>query len=136
MEFRTDVFDAASIEALIERLRRVLTAMTADPARPLSSVDVLDEAEHARLAEWGNRAALTASASAPMSIPTLFAAQAARTPEAVAVTSGDESWTYRQLDDAANRLAHLLIDRRVGAGSVSRCCYLGWLRRSPRSLRC
>ena len=33
MEFRTDVFDADSIEALIERLQRVLVAMTADPTR-------------------------------------------------------------------------------------------------------
>ena len=33
VEFRTDVFDAATIEALIERLQRVLVAMTADPAR-------------------------------------------------------------------------------------------------------
>ena len=39
MEFRTDVFDAASIEALVERLERVLVAMTADPRRWLSSVD-------------------------------------------------------------------------------------------------
>ena len=31
VEFRTDVFDAASIETLIERLQRVLVAMTADP---------------------------------------------------------------------------------------------------------
>ena len=116
VEFRTDVFDAASIEALIERLQRVLTAMTADPARRLSSVDVLDEVEHARLAEWGNRAALTAPVSAPASIPALFAAQAARTPEAVAVSSGDDSWTYRELDESANRLAHLLIDRSVGPG--------------------
>ena len=53
VEFRTDVFDAASIETLIERLRRVLVAMTADPARRLSSIDVLDEAEHARLDEVG-----------------------------------------------------------------------------------
>ena len=37
VEFRTDVFDAASIEALIERLRRVLEAITADPTRRLSS---------------------------------------------------------------------------------------------------
>ena len=59
VEFRTDVFDAASIEALIERLQRVLVAMTADPARRLSSMDVLDEAEHARLDGWGNRAVLT-----------------------------------------------------------------------------
>jgi amino acid adenylation domain-containing protein/non-ribosomal peptide synthase protein (TIGR01720 family) len=116
VEFRTDVFDAATIEALIERLQRVLAAMTADPARRLSSVDVLDEVEHARLAQWGNRAALTAPVSAPTSIPPLFAAQAARTPEAVAVSSGDDSWTYRKLDESANQLAHLLIDRGVGLG--------------------
>ena len=58
VEFDTDVFDAADIETLIERFERVLVAMTADPERRLSSVDVLDEAEHARLEEWGNRAAL------------------------------------------------------------------------------
>ena len=43
VEFDTDVFDAASIEALIERLKRVVVAMTADPTRSLSSIDVLDE---------------------------------------------------------------------------------------------
>ena len=53
VEFRTDVFDAASIETLIERLERVLVAMTADPTRRLSSMDLLDEAEHARLDEVG-----------------------------------------------------------------------------------
>ena len=59
VEFRTDVFDAASIETLIERLGRVLVAMTADPTRRLSSVDLLDAGEHARLDEMGNRAVLT-----------------------------------------------------------------------------
>ncbi len=86
VEFRTDVFDAASIEALIERLRRVLVAMTADPTRRLSSMDVLDEAEHARLDGWGNRAVLTQPATASVSIPALFAAQVARAPEAVALS--------------------------------------------------
>ena len=89
VEFRTDVFDAASIETLIERLERVLVAMTADPTRRLSSMDLLDEAEHARLDGWGNRAVLTQPATAPVSIPVLFAAQVARTPEAVALTFGD-----------------------------------------------
>ena len=60
MEFRTDVFDAGSVESLIERLRRVLEAMTADPTRRLSSVDVLDVVERAHLDEFGNRAVLTA----------------------------------------------------------------------------
>ena len=75
MEFRTDVFDAASIEALIERLERVLVALTADPTRRLSSVDVLDAGERARLDGWGNRAVLTQPAPAAVSVPVLFAAQ-------------------------------------------------------------
>ena len=86
VEFRTDVFDAASIEALIERWRRVLVAITADPTRRLSSIDLLDAGEHARLDGWGNRAVLTQPAPTPVSVPVLFAAQVARTPEAVAVT--------------------------------------------------
>ena len=63
VEFRTDVFDADSIETLIERLERVLVALTADPIRRLSSMDLLDAGEHARLDEIGNRAVLTQPAT-------------------------------------------------------------------------
>ena len=116
VEFRTDVFDAASIAALIERLERVLVAMTADPTRRVSSIDVLDEREHARLDELGNRAVLTQPVAAPVSIPVLFSEQVARAPEAVAVTFEGRSMTYLQLDEAANRLAHLLAGHGAGPG--------------------
>jgi acyl carrier protein len=53
IQFRTDVFDAASIEALIERLQRVVVAMTADPTQRLSSTDLLDAGEHTRLTANG-----------------------------------------------------------------------------------
>ncbi len=116
VEFRTDVFDAASIEMLIERLQRVLVAMTADPTRRLSSIDVLDEGEHARLDGWGNRAVLTQPAATAVSVPEVFAAQVARTPEAVALTFEGRSMTYRELDEAANRLAHHLAGHGAGPG--------------------
>ena len=80
VEFRTDVFDPASIEVLIERLARVLVALTADPARRVASMDVLDEGEHARLEGWGNRAVLTQPAPPAVSIPVVFAAQVAAHP--------------------------------------------------------
>ena len=115
VEFRTDVFDADSIEALIERWRRVLEAMTADPTRRMSSMDLLDAAQHARLDEWGNRATLTRPAIG-VSIPALFAAQVVHNPEAVAISCGECSWTYRELDEAANRFAHLLAGQGVGPG--------------------
>ena len=60
-----------------------------------------------------------------MSIPVLFAAQVARAPEAVAVSCGERSWTYRELDEAANRLAHLLAGQVRARGSVWRCCFPG-----------
>ncbi|MDX6241971.1 MAG: hypothetical protein QOG10_6818, partial [Kribbellaceae bacterium] len=116
VEFRTDVFDAASIEVLIERLRRVLVAMTADPARALSSVDLLDVPERARLDDMGNRAVLIQPASAPVSIPAFFGAQVARVPEAVAISCGGRSVTYRELDEASNRLARLLVGHGAGPG--------------------
>ncbi|WP_082963952.1 non-ribosomal peptide synthetase [Mycobacterium sp. 852002-51961_SCH5331710] len=115
VEFRTDVFDAASLETLIERLRRVLVAMIADPQCRLSSIDVLDAHERAQLDRWGNRAVL-AQTAAPASISQLFAAQAARTPEATALTCEGCSWTYRALDEASNRLAHLLVAQGAGPG--------------------
>jgi amino acid adenylation domain-containing protein/thioester reductase-like protein/non-ribosomal peptide synthase protein (TIGR01720 family) len=118
MEFRTDVFEPASIEALIERLQRVLVAMTADPAARPSSIDLLDEGERATLDRWGNRAALSRRAPAPVSIPALWAAQAASAPAAVALLYGERSWTYREVDEAANRLAHLLIRHGAGPGST------------------
>ena len=90
--------------------------MTSDLTRRLSSVDLLDEGEHARLDGWGNRAVLTQPATTPVSIPVVFAAQVARTPEAVALTFDGRSMTYRELDEAANRLAHLLAGQGAGPG--------------------
>ncbi|MCW2561954.1 MAG: Linear gramicidin synthetase subunit, partial [Mycobacterium sp.] len=115
VEFRTDVFDAASVEALVERLRRVLVAMTVDAGRVLSSVDLLAESERARLHAIGNRAVLTKPAD-QVSIPELFTAQVARVPEALAVSGGGRSVSYRELDEASNRLAHLLISCGAGPG--------------------
>jgi non-ribosomal peptide synthetase component F len=110
---------------LAGRLQRVLTAMIADPTRRLSSMDVIDAREQARLDGWGNRAVLTQPAT-PVSIPALWAAQVVRTPRAVAVTSDGRSMSYRELDEAANRLAHLLAAQGAGPGQsvallFSRC---------------
>ncbi|OBH69250.1 non-ribosomal peptide synthetase, partial [Mycobacterium intracellulare] len=116
VEYDTEVFDAAAIETLIERLRHVMAAMTADPAQRLSSIDLLDPAEHERLDEWGNRAVLAQRPTGQESIPALFAAQVARAADAVAITCGDRSFTYREVEESANRLAHLLVGQGAGPG--------------------
>ncbi|MEB3980486.1 AMP-binding protein, partial [Mycobacterium sp. 663a-19] len=106
------------VSNLVARLERVLVAMTADPMRALSSIDVLDAGEHARLDEIGHRAVLGAPGPAAVSIPVLWAAQVGRSPDAVALVCGGGSWTYGEVERASNRLAQLLIGRGVGPGDV------------------
>ncbi|MEB3982900.1 amino acid adenylation domain-containing protein, partial [Mycobacterium sp. 663a-19] len=130
VEYRTDVFDTASIDALIERFQRVLMAMTTDPARRLSGIDVLDAAEHARLDRLGNRAALAQPAAPGVSIPALFASHVQRAPDAVAIRYQGGSQTYRELDEAANRLAHLLAERGAGPGHTVALLF----NRSPQAI--
>ncbi|OBA62033.1 non-ribosomal peptide synthetase [Mycobacterium sp. 1100029.7] len=117
VEFDTDTFDRAGIDTLIDRLQDVLLAMTADPARRLSSTDLLGPGEHERLDEWGNRAMLAEPVMPAVSIPGLFENQAARVSQAVAISHGDQSWTYREVDQGANRLAHWLIAQGAGPGT-------------------
>ncbi|HTY26725.1 MAG TPA: amino acid adenylation domain-containing protein, partial [Mycobacterium sp.] len=116
VEFRTDVFDTASINTLVARLQRVLVAMTTNPTQTLSSVEVLDEGERTRLDEWGNRVVLSAPGPPAVSVPQVFAERVAGSPDAVAVSFEGRSLSYRELDEAANRLAHLLSGHGAGPG--------------------
>ncbi|WP_099038963.1 non-ribosomal peptide synthetase [Mycobacterium neglectum] len=109
-------FASFGVANLAERLERIVVAMAADPDRPLSSIDALDAEEHATLERIGNKAVLTRSASARLSIPELFATHVDSSPETVALVCGERSWSYRELDEAANRLSHLLADRGAGPG--------------------
>ncbi|OKH83601.1 hypothetical protein EB75_07685, partial [Mycobacterium sp. ST-F2] len=101
---------------LADQLNRVLTAMTADPAQRLSSLPLLDVPAQDRLAELGNWAALATEAAPAVSIPALFAHQVRRVPDAVALSGDGRALTYRELDQASNRMAQLLAERGAGPG--------------------
>ena len=116
VEYDTDMFDAAGIDTLIGRFGRVLVTMTEYSGRALSSVDLLDESERVRLGEFGNQAAVRASKA--VSVPGLFAQQVARAPESVAVSADGRSLTYRELDEASNRLAYLLAGNGAAPGQT------------------
>jgi acyl carrier protein len=45
VQFRTDIFERTGIEALIGGLQQILAAMSADPARPLSSIELANAVE-------------------------------------------------------------------------------------------
>ncbi|PEG38132.1 non-ribosomal peptide synthetase, partial [Mycolicibacterium duvalii] len=116
VEYRTDVFEASSVQILVDRFERVLTAMVTDADQRLSSLDVLGADEHRRLATLGNQEMLRSHTPSTASVPELFIAQAACTPEAIAVSFGAQALTYRDLDNIANRLAHRLIGHGARPG--------------------
>ncbi|WP_344940885.1 amino acid adenylation domain-containing protein [Actinomadura miaoliensis] len=111
LEYAVDLFDAGTARSMAVRLERLLAAVAADPGRRLGAVDLLEETERHRLfGEWNDTALPVPDALAPE----LVEAQAARTPDAPAVTHGGTTLTYAELNARANRLARHLIGRGVG----------------------
>ncbi|MFD9685542.1 amino acid adenylation domain-containing protein [Kitasatospora sp. NPDC059088] len=114
VEFAEELFDPATVTAVGERFERLLTAVLADPARPVDAAEILDPAERALILDHWSAPTDRPAAAEPRTLPELFAAQAARTPQAVAVVDEDERIDYAELDARANRLARLLAARGVG----------------------
>ncbi|WP_304118805.1 amino acid adenylation domain-containing protein, partial [Mycolicibacterium bacteremicum] len=109
-------FATVPVTEIAGRLQRVLAAMTANPARALSTVD--PGVEGADLAALGNWSTLRDAAGEPMSIPAMFGAHVGATPDAVALSGPDTALSYAELDDASNRLAQRLIGEGAGPGQV------------------
>ncbi|MFB8204887.1 amino acid adenylation domain-containing protein [Kitasatospora purpeofusca] len=114
VEYSADLYDRATVDTLFARFGRLLAAAAADPAAPIGTLDILAPEERARLAEDWNA---TAAPVRTGSLPGLFAAQAARTPDAVALAHDGGEVGYAELDARANRLAHHLIAAGVGPES-------------------
>ena len=111
LEYRPDIFTSTAMESLAARLTQVLGGLAAGPDLPLGQMSALDQAERRQVLAGLND---TAAALRVATLPELFAAQAALTPDAIAVTCGDRELTYAELAAASNRLARYLIS--LGAG--------------------
>ncbi|MGB8839988.1 MAG: amino acid adenylation domain-containing protein, partial [Aliidongia sp.] len=119
VEYATDLFDRATIQALADRLVRVLEAMAEEPERRVGELDLLSPAERRQiLVEWND----TAHPVPETTLPTLFEAQVARTPDATALVFEESSLTYAELNTQANRLAHHLIGMEIGPEDIVALC--------------
>ncbi|HEX2094170.1 MAG TPA: condensation domain-containing protein, partial [Longimicrobiaceae bacterium] len=111
LAYRTELFDPETTERMAGQLVRLLAGMAADPGRRVGEVELLAPEEREALLAAG-RGADGEPGARPL--PEQFTAQAARTPDAVALISDREQLTYAQLERRANRLAHHL--RALGTG--------------------
>ncbi|AKT41320.1 hybrid non-ribosomal peptide synthetase/type I polyketide synthase [Chondromyces crocatus] len=111
-----DLFDAETARRMMDHLQALLEDATQRPERRISELSLLGAAERNRLLEGFNAPRVIVENEG--TFPALFEAQVARTPERVAASCCDETWTYAELDRRSSRIAHQL--RALGAGPGAR----------------
>ncbi|MEW5925955.1 MAG: amino acid adenylation domain-containing protein [Gemmatimonadota bacterium] len=116
LSYRTDLWECATVRRMAGHLATLLEGLAREPERRVAELPLLDDAERARVLEEWN--ATDRAYPAGPCVHDLFAAQAALTPDAVAVSWRGAATTYAELDRRSGRLAHAL--RRLGVGPETR----------------
>ncbi|MGP6429159.1 amino acid adenylation domain-containing protein [Pseudomonas paraglycinae] len=126
LEYASGLFERSTVEQFGEYLRRVLTQMVEDSQQSLARIKLLSAEQHQQIVhDWNRTARDTASLPGCMA---RFEAHARQTPDAVALLADREQLSYGELNRAANRLAHYLIEQGVGPEHRVGLC----LERSPQ----
>jgi len=119
-EYNSGLFDAPTIERLAGHYHTLLEGVVAAPDQSISALPLLTDVERCQLLVGWNDTRTDYPRDA--CVHELFAVQAGRTPDAVAVVYEDHQLTYRELDERANQLAHYLRRRGVGPDVLVGIC--------------
>nr|BAX90000.1 Non-ribosomal peptide synthetase [Kibdelosporangium sp. AK-AA56] len=121
LEYSADLFDADTAQLLVQRLLHVLDEVAAQPSQPVGAVDVLLTGERTSLLDLGRGSpanTATTSEGDEITLPGLVIAQAARTPDAVALVHGEQAVSYAELARRSAALARALTAQGVGPERV------------------
>ena len=110
-EYALDLFDASTVQALCERLNRLLLQAVDDPARPVGEFDILTTTEQRQIPNTWNDTGRPVPA---LTLPELFEQQVDRTPDATAVVFAASRLSYADLHQRANQFARRLTARGAG----------------------
>jgi len=114
-QYNTDLFDEPTIERLMRRYEQLLKELLAAPTTPVFRLGLLRPDERRTLLyDWNQ----TSSAFPEETLHELFARQARRSPDAVAVIVGTQRFTYAELDAQARGVARALVARGAGPGDL------------------
>ncbi|WP_030921918.1 non-ribosomal peptide synthetase [Streptosporangium amethystogenes] len=120
LRFRTDAFDEEAADRFVRHFTALVEAVAAEPAAVLGSVPPATAQElDLLLGEWSTGGP---ASGAEVPVSRLIEEQAARSPHATAIAAGGESLSYQELDQHANRLAHLLRAKGLGSGGRVGIC--------------
>ncbi len=110
-EHLTEIIDADLAQRMLTSFAVLLDSALADPERPLARLDILsaEDAEWMRAMSHGERFDTPAT-----TLTALVQEQAAKTPDVTAVVYEGRHYSYREINETANRLAHKLIAQGIG----------------------
>ncbi len=111
-EHLLDILEPALVRQMLDHFAVLLDDALARPDQPLAELALMDEADAGWLRKVSSGERFD---TAPGTLADLVSEQAARTPDAVAVVYEGRRFTYRDVNEAANRLAHWLIERGIGS---------------------
>ncbi|MYW97930.1 amino acid adenylation domain-containing protein [Amycolatopsis rubida] len=114
VDYAAELFEPGGVDTVFSRWLSLLEQATTDPQRPLGEISLLSEQEHARIAARNE----TATSVGDLSFPELFRRQARAVPDAPAVLSSEETWSYRQLEEQSARIAAWIATRGAGPDSL------------------
>lgn len=117
IEYNTDLFEPGTIKRLWEHYRRLLVSILHHPDQALSKLELLMPAERQHLELLGNKAYLSPAAAFP-TFHACFESRLEGYPHAIALEYGDQSFSYTDLNEQANRLAHYLLKQGIRNGAV------------------
>jgi amino acid adenylation domain-containing protein/non-ribosomal peptide synthase protein (TIGR01720 family) len=108
------LYDQSALTEHQNRFLRLVETLTADPGCPLATAELLTPADLDQLRPWNE----TSHEVPPDTLTSLVEAQAAKSPDAVAIVYEEMPLTYRELNALANRLARLLVSHGAGPESL------------------
>ncbi|MBL3646987.1 non-ribosomal peptide synthase/polyketide synthase [Bacillus sp. RHFS10] len=117
MEYLTALFKPETIERMMGHFVQLIDSVIKQPEAELASLDMMTQEENSEIQKLFNDTA-TAEKRNPAAVHQLFEQQAALNPDHEAVIFGNQTLTYRQLNERSNQLALILQDKGVGTDQV------------------
>ena len=121
------VYSSLTLQTIASQLTHWLAAFDAHAQRPLREIDALTQADRAQLAAFNDTAV---GFESQLGVHEAIAAQAARTPDRIAVEFQETRLTYREFDERSTQVARQLVAAGVKTGDIVGLC----LERTPQLL--
>jgi amino acid adenylation domain-containing protein len=115
-EYNTDIFERSTMRRMLRHFKRLVNSALENPDLPLAQLAIVSNEERSQiLIEWNQTGA---EYPRDLTIHRAFEEQAEGTPKAMALLCDGKKWSYRQVNEEANRLAHRLVRQGIGPESL------------------